>query len=53
VIEHGKNMDIRCYPDEPEDSDLGRMMWVMFEDDKHCLRQVDIEWLVRKADFRA
>ena len=44
--------DIYCYPDEPKDSDLARMIWVKFEDDDKEVRQVDKDWLVKENDFR-
>jgi hypothetical protein len=43
----GISEDIRCYPDEPNDT----MYWVRFEDDSIDLRQVDGNWLLSEEAF--
>lgn len=51
-IAYGPSEDMRCYPDEPADSDLAKLVWVKFEDDDKDIRQVDRNWLVKEQDLR-
>lgn len=49
-IAYGPTESYRCYPNEPIDSELGRMVWVTFDKDSQPIRQVDCGWLVKTQD---
>jgi len=49
-IAYGPTESLRCYPDEPPESQLGRMVWVIFDEDNQPIRQVDRGWLVRSLE---
>lgn len=51
-IAYGPSEDMQCYPDEPTDNELAKLVWVKFEGDDKDIRQVDRNWLVKEQDLR-
>ncbi len=49
-IAYGPSESLRCYPGEPVDTGLGRMVWVEFDADTRPIRQVDALWLVKEGE---